>query len=178
LCGYNIEVALNSFESHRKSFHSFGLLKDTWSYHTLSLFRSVNRDLDKLTLAYFGPVAPLCLGMDILGLKDTAIVLASSSYDSNSSCAKLSYGLVPTSWWAHPNCNLLLNCACSSKHFLRQKLQDGKHISSMKSAKDLCVSFIRTDGILVEVRNQKERCYGRILLATTSHILALSLWLL
>jgi hypothetical protein len=44
-----------------------------------------------------------------------------------------------------------------------------------KLAKDPCASFIRTDGILLDVRNRKERCCVWSLGATTSHIRALSL---
>jgi hypothetical protein len=41
------------------------------------------------------------------------------SNDPNSLCAKLIYGLVLTSWCAHPNCNSILNCAGSSRNTLR-----------------------------------------------------------
>jgi hypothetical protein len=48
---------------------------------------------------------------------------------------KLSHGLVLTSWRAHPNCSLVLNCASSSRRFLRQKLQDGHRNSSLELVK-------------------------------------------
>jgi hypothetical protein len=102
-------------------------------------------------------------------------MLASFHIIPNSLCVKLSHRLVLISWWARPNCNLVLNCAGSSKHFLRQKLQDRKCISSSKLAKDPCASFIGTDGVLLEVRNRKEECCTWSLIATTSHILALKL---
>jgi hypothetical protein len=41
------------------------------SYHTLLLFHYANRDLDKPTLAYFGPVTPLCTDMAMMCSKDT-----------------------------------------------------------------------------------------------------------
>jgi hypothetical protein len=41
--------------------------------------------------------------------------------------------------------------------------------------KDPCATFIETDGVLLEVRNQKEECCPWSLIATTSHILALKL---
>jgi hypothetical protein len=47
-----------------------------------------------------------------------------------------------------------------------------------KLAKDPCASFVRTDGVLLEVRNWKEECCVWSLGAMTSHILALSLSLL
>jgi hypothetical protein len=50
---------------------------------------------------------------------------------------KLSRALLLTGWRALPNCNLVLNCVGSSWRFLRQNLQDGKHISSLELAKRL-----------------------------------------
>jgi hypothetical protein len=44
-----------------------------------------------------------------------------------------------------------------------------------KLRKDPCVTFIRTDGVLLEVRNRKVECCIWSLVATTSHILALKL---
>jgi hypothetical protein len=41
--------------------------------------------------------------------------------------------------------------------------------------KDPCASFIRTDGIWLEVRNRKEECCAWSLVAITSHILSLTL---
>jgi hypothetical protein len=41
--------------------------------------------------------------------------------------------------------------------------------------KDPCATFIRTDGVLLEVRNRKEWCCPWSLIATISHILALKL---
>jgi hypothetical protein len=41
--------------------------------------------------------------------------------------------------------------------------------------KDPCATFVRTDGVLLEVRNQKEGCCPWSLIATVSHILALKL---
>jgi hypothetical protein len=38
-------------------------------------------------------------------------------------------------WRAHPNCNLVLNCTDLPRHLLRQKLQDGNHISFSESMK-------------------------------------------
>jgi hypothetical protein len=102
-------------------------------------------------------------------------MLASFHMTPNSLCANLSHMLVLTGWWARPNCNLALNCAGSSRHFLRQKLQDGKCISSSKLAKYPYASFVRTDGVLLEVRNRKEECCTWSLIATTCRILALKL---
>jgi hypothetical protein len=44
--------------------------------------------------------------------------------------------------------------------------------------KDPSATFIGTDGILLEVRNQKEGCCAWSLVAPTSHIVALRLVLL
>jgi hypothetical protein len=66
--------------------------------------------------------------------------------------------LVLTGWRAHLNCNLVLNCAGSRRRFLRRKLQDGRRISLSELEKGPCASFIGMDGVLLEVRNQKEEC--------------------
>jgi hypothetical protein len=97
------------------------------------------------------------------------------SYDPNSSCVKLSRGLVLTGWRAHPNCNIVLNCAGSPRRFLRQKLQDGMRISLSELVKGPCASFVRMDGILLELHNRKEECRTWSLIATTSQVLALRL---
>jgi hypothetical protein len=89
--------------------------------------------------------------------------------------SKLSCKLVLTGWQAHPNCNLVLNCAGSPRHFLRQKLQDGRHISLLELAKGPCASFVGTNVVLLEVRNQKEECRTWSLITTTSQILTLRL---
>jgi hypothetical protein len=41
--------------------------------------------------------------------------------------------------------------------------------------KDPCATFIRTDGVLLDVRNRKEECRIWSLVATTNHIIALKL---
>jgi hypothetical protein len=91
---------------------------------------------------------------------------------------KLSCRLVLTGWRAHPNCDIILNCAGSPKRFLRRKLQDGKCIPLSELVKYHYASFIGTDGVLLEVRNQNEEYCTWSLIATTSRILALSLQLL
>jgi hypothetical protein len=71
-------------------------------------------------------------------------------------CVKLSRGLVLTSWWAHPNCSIILNCAGSFRCFLRQKLQDGKRNSSSELAKrPMC--NIRQNGWRITRGTQLER---------------------
>jgi hypothetical protein len=79
--GYNLEAAANSFETHCKFSYSFGSSKATWSYHTLSLFCYANCDPDKLTLAYFSPVAPLCPNMTMPDFKDTCRNPSKPSHD-------------------------------------------------------------------------------------------------
>jgi hypothetical protein len=74
----------------------------------------------------------------------------------NSLCAKLSHGLALAGWGARPNCNIVLNCAGSSRHLLRQKLQDGKHISFSESAKRLLCN-IHQNGWRITWGTQLER---------------------
>jgi hypothetical protein len=47
--------------------------------------------------------------------------------------------------------------------------------SSRNLQKDHCATFVRTDGVLLEVRNQKEECCAWNLVAIISHILSLTL---
>jgi hypothetical protein len=89
--------------------------------------------------------------------------------------SKLSHGLDLPGWRVLPNSNLVLNCAGSSRCFLRQKLQEGMRVSLLELAKGPCASFVRTDDILIKVRNQKEECRTWSLIATTSQVLALRL---
>jgi hypothetical protein len=94
--------------------------------------------------------------MATLDLKDTRRNASKLSHDPNSFCVKLSHKLVLTGWWAHPNCNRVLNCASSSRRFIRQKLQDGKCISSSEFAKkNMCISH--QNGYRITRGTQSER---------------------
>jgi hypothetical protein len=73
--------------------------------------------------------------MTILDLKDTRCNPNKLSMTPKFLVLKLSHGLVLIAWWAHPNYNIVLNCAGSPTLFLRQKLTDGKRISSSEFAK-------------------------------------------
>jgi hypothetical protein len=54
---------------------------------------------------------------------------------------KLSYRLVQTGWWAHPNDNLILNCAGSPRCFLRTKVARWKeHFLIGISKRPLCIT--------------------------------------
>jgi hypothetical protein len=123
------------------------------SYHTLLLFLYANRDLDKLTLAYFGTIALLAQTW----LSQTPVaILASFPMTPCSMGVKLSRGLVLTSCWARSNCNLVLNYAGSPRRLLRQKLQDGKCISFARSTKrPMC--NIRQNGWCITQGTQPER---------------------
>jgi hypothetical protein len=67
--------------------------------------------------------------------KTTVAILASFPMAPHSLCLQLSHGSVLTGWRARSNCNLVLSCTGSSRCFISQKLQDGKHISFSKSMK-------------------------------------------
>jgi hypothetical protein len=116
--------------------------------------------------------------MAMSGSKDISCNPSKLSHDAFFLGLKLSCRLVLTGWRAHPNCDIVLNCAGSPKRFLRRKLQDGKCIPLSEFAKDPYASFIGTDDVLLEVRNRNEECCTWSLIATTSRILALSLQLL
>jgi hypothetical protein len=77
---YLLEPPL-TLESPCESSNSFFNWKGTWSYHTLSSFRYPNHDLDKHTLAYFGPIALPCLSMATSDLKDTHHNASKLSHD-------------------------------------------------------------------------------------------------
>jgi hypothetical protein len=65
------------------------------------------------------------------GSKDNRRNPCKLSHDALFLRLKLNHGLVLTGWWAHPNCNLVFNCAGSPRCSLRQKLQDGNRISPL-----------------------------------------------
>jgi hypothetical protein len=69
----------------------------------------------------------------------------------------LSYELVLTSWWAHPNCNLVLNCVDSPRRSLRQQLQDGKHIFSSEVAKRSLCNIHQNGWCITRGTQQKRR---------------------
>jgi hypothetical protein len=85
LRGYNLGAALNSFDSHCQSFRSFGLIKR----HLIILPPLIGSARPivtlKLTLVYFGPIAPLCPNM-AMSLGDTRRNASRLSHDSNSVC--------------------------------------------------------------------------------------------
>jgi hypothetical protein len=71
---------------------------------------------------------------------------------------------------SYPDCNFALNCAGSPRCFSRQDLQDRKW-HSLQSGKRTQLQYpFRIDAVLLEIRNQKERCYAWIFdAATKSH---------
>jgi hypothetical protein len=88
---------------------------------------------------------------------------------------KLSRGLVLIGCWAHPNCNIVLNCVGSLRHLLRQKLQDGKWISSSEFVKRPLCNIHQNRWRITQGTQPERRMLPCSLVATTSHILALKL---
>jgi hypothetical protein len=74
-----------------------------------------------------------------------------------------------------PNCNLVLNCDGSPRCFSSQELQDGKHPFHCNWEENSITTLVSTDGVLLEVRNRKERYRAWNLVAMTSHIQTLSM---
>jgi hypothetical protein len=63
---------------------------------------------------------------------------------------------------SYPDCNFALNCAGSPRRFSRQDLQDRKW-HSLQSGKRTQLQYpFRIDDVLLEIRNQKERCCSSI----------------
>jgi hypothetical protein len=60
-----------------------------------------------------------------------------------------------------PNCNLVLNHASS---------QDGKRHFNWNWPENPTTTLASTDGVLLEVRNRKERCHAWSLIATASRV--------
>jgi hypothetical protein len=74
---------------------------------------------------------------------------------------KLSYGLVQTSWWAHPNGNLILNCAGSPMRSLRTKVARWKeHFLIGISKRPLCIT--RRNGWHITQGTEPERTMLRL----------------
>jgi hypothetical protein len=87
----------------------------------------------------------------------------------NPLCLRLSQGLVRTSGWALPNCNLVLNYAGSPRCFLRWNVQDGKlNLLHWKLARGLICNLLL---------NGWHTTWGTQLgiIATASHVPALRL---
>jgi hypothetical protein len=89
--------------------------------------------------------------------------LSISEHDHSCGCdhalflvLKLSYGLVWTCLWAHPNGNLVLNCVDSPRHFLRTKVARWKeHFIIRISKRPLCIT--RRNGWCITRGTQSER---------------------
>jgi hypothetical protein len=111
----------------------------------------------------------------MLCFKDTIAILANFTMTPCSLGVKLSPGLVLTGWWACPNCNLVLNCADSPRRLLRQKLQDGKRISSSEFVKKPLCNIYQNEWCITPGTQLARRVFPCSLIATTSHILALKL---
>jgi hypothetical protein len=58
---------------------------------------------------------------------------------------------------------------------LQPGLQDGKHPFHWNGPENLITTLIPTDGILLEIHNQKERCHSWSLIATTSRVWIVSM---
>jgi hypothetical protein len=78
-----------------------------------------------------------------------------------------------------PLCNIHQNGWCITQDTQPERrvlpLESHSYNKSYPSPKAYCFLEVGTDGVLLEVRNQKEGCYPWSLVATTSHILALKL---
>jgi hypothetical protein len=82
LCGDSPEAALNSFESHGKSFRPFHPLEmHVIVFHPLAI-PLCQRDLDKPILVQVGPVTPSYPDMAMPCPKDTRRNLSKFSHDS------------------------------------------------------------------------------------------------
>jgi hypothetical protein len=76
---------------------------------------------------------------------------------------------------SYPNCNLVLNCPGSPRCFSNQELQDGKCPFHWNWLKNLIMTLISIDGVLLEVHNRMERCRAWSLVAMTSHVWTFSI---
>jgi hypothetical protein len=74
-----------------------------------------------------------------------------------------------------PNCNLILNYAGSPCRFSIHELQDGKHLFQRSWPKNSITTLVPTDGVLLEVHNQKEGYHAWSLVATTGHVRTLGM---
>jgi hypothetical protein len=76
LRGYNPEAALNSLKSHGKPSRPIRPLERHIVVSHSLVVHYVNRDLNKPTLAYFGPVTPLCPDLVVCASKTPVAILA------------------------------------------------------------------------------------------------------
>jgi hypothetical protein len=124
--------------------------------HPLSWVPLANCYHDKLILVYFGPIALLCFNMATLGQKGHAPQFYQAFtwllIHGVEAKPQVSFDWLATSSKLQP----YLNCTGSSKHFLRQDLQDGKRISSSALVKRLMCS-IHQNGWRITRGTQSER---------------------
>jgi hypothetical protein len=76
-----------------------------------------------------------------------------------------------------PNFNLVLNCAGSPKRFSSRDCRMESTISYRNWPENLIMTLFPMDGVVLKVRNQKERCHAWSLVATTSHVRIVSVLL-
>jgi hypothetical protein len=74
-----------------------------------------------------------------------------------------------------PNYNLILNCADSPRRFSSRDCKIESDISYRNWPENPIMTLFPTDGILLEVRNRKERCHAWSPVATTSRVRTLSM---
>jgi hypothetical protein len=78
---------------------------------------------------------------------------------------------------SYPDCNHALNCASSPRRFSSQDMKTESVISLQSGKRTQLKYSCEIDGVLLEVRNRKGRCYAWILEATTKSPLNLELLL-
>jgi hypothetical protein len=74
-----------------------------------------------------------------------------------------------------PKLQYCLELCLFAQGLLKPGLQDGKCPFHWNGPENLIMTLIPTDGVLLKVRNQKERCHAWNLVAMTSHVWTLSM---
>jgi hypothetical protein len=88
---------------------------------------------------------------------------------------KPTVGSFLTSWLSCRNCNLVLNCVGSLRRYRKQNCKMESALSYWNWPKNQIMTLFLTDGVLLGIRNRKERCHAWSFVATTSHIRTLSM---
>jgi hypothetical protein len=151
----------------------FWLIKGSWSWHRLSL---VPLAQSLPWIAYpccFGTITFLAYTWPCRTSKAPVAILASfpmaPSFLVSAAKSRVCSDWLTSSSKLQP----YLELCWFIQALLKTRVARWKVHFLIGLAKVPCATFVRTDGVLLKVRNQKRECSAWSLVATTSHILAL-----
>jgi hypothetical protein len=139
--------------------------------------RYANCSLGKFPLFIFGTLRTFLVNVPILGTKETCHNIDKPFHGPLISSVESKAGVSSDWLMSSSKLQLCLELCRFIQVPLKTKICKVESASpSLKISKEVSfVTFFRTDGVLLKVRNREGRCYAWSLVATTSHIQALRL---